>query len=293
MKQLLIVDGSSALNGTATAPNDLSAMTSGSIGVYELDAPDTWLSDPPAADFAICYGRPNNSPAVVIPEVDYDTLKINIAEPKAGVPFEAEVTIPDACAGDTFTLVLIKKGAVPHERNTWTATETVYEDTDDETMAAKLAKYFERMAETGSLPVTVSVSGADITITGATASDTFEIKAGDDLPATAITDVTYAEPAIGDKAYIENLASMCAQNRGFSDTDAFGPSIYPAYPMAVADTTYTVITLRFAVSRKSAKTRDEVVSQLVHIAVPSSASVKSDIVDMFTIEGKTRADEGE
>ena len=290
MKQLLIVGASTALNGGASNPKDLSGMAAGSVGIYKLSAPGSWAADNAALaeDFAICYGRPN-SPAVVIPEVDFKTLEVNIADPDAGETFEAEITVPDACAGDTFTIVLIKKGALPHERNTWTATETVYDDTDDETMADKLAAYFTRMAVTGSLPVTVSVSGAVITIAGVSTNDTFEIKTGDDLPSSAITDVTYAEPAIGDKAYIENLASMCAQNRGFSDTDAFGPSIYPAYPMAVENTSYKVFTLRFATSRKSAKTRDEVVSQLVHIAVPRTAStLLGKLTTMLTITGKTR-----
>ena len=48
--------------------------------------------------------------------------------------------------------------------------------------------------------------------------------------------------------------------------------MYPGYPEAVADTTYTLYTLRFKVGRSAAKQRDEQVYQIVHIAVPSDAS---------------------
>ena len=103
----------------------------------------------------------------------------------------------------------------------------------------------------------------------------------DELSGTTFSTNTAAEPTIGDKAYIQDLASQCAAGKGFTDTHNNGDGIYPGYPEAVQDliptTTagaagYIVYTLRFKVGRDSAKTRDERVAQLVHIAVSAAAT---------------------
>ena len=292
MKQLFIVKSSAALNGGKSAPNALDSMTAGSIGFYHLDTPGSWLSAAPTKDFAIAFGRGANSPAIVFPEVDFKTLSINVAAPSTGTAFTATITIPTTVVGKTYTIVLVKKGTVPHERNTWTATETVYDATKQTAavIAAKLGAYFERMAIVDPLNITVSVSGAAITITAVDKRDQFTVKLGDDLYGATVTSgqstvsalsETPAAPPVGDKAYIQFLASECAENRGFSDTYRDGDTIYPAYPMEVEDKQYTVYTLRFAVGRKSAKTRDERVWQLVHVAVPTDATAKTTIATIL------------
>lgn len=281
MKQLLLVNSVPMLNGGASNFKDLSQMAPGSIGICPLSG-ILWTNQPPTEDFAIAYARPN-SQAIVIPEVDFHTLHVNIAEPTDGVAFVGEVTIPTVSDGSTYTLVLVKKGAVPHERNTWTATETVFvgdTTTNAAAVAAKLAAYFQNMADTGSLNVSAVASGAKITITGLNVGEQFTLKCADDLSGTAVT-ITEAEPAIGDKKYMQHLASECAAGKGFTDTDSYGVSIYPGYPEAIEDDPYTVITLRFAVGRKSAKTRDERVWQLVHIAAPAESSVMNTLREMF------------
>ena len=290
MKQLLIVKKGTALNGGISDNKDLSSLPAGAIAFLELDGTGVY-SAAPTHNFAIALGRAN-SPAFVIPEVDIDTLHISKSVPALGKKFTASITIPTVAPGKTYTLVLIKNGTVPHERNTWTATETIAAGdttTAAANIAAKLRAYFTSMANSGSLEIVVSGTGAAVTITGKNYGDSWTLKAADDLSGTTIT-ATPAEPTIGDAAYIQELASKCAAGKGFTDTYRDGDTIYPGYPEAVESLTpntsgtggastegYAVFTLRFAVGRASAKTRDERVNQVVHIAVPISGNPYSSL----------------
>ena len=251
-------------------------MVAGGLGIYKLDTPTAWASAKPTTNFAIVLGRGANSPAFVIPEVDVNTLKITKATPSTGGVFTASITIPTVTAGSTYTLVLVKNGTVPHERNTWTATETAKTGDTAATIANRLRNYFKAAADTGSIEIAVSGTSAQVTITGLNKGEGWTLKAGDALYGTTIT-TTAALPVIGDKAYVEDLASRCAAGKGFTDVYADGDSIYPGYPEAVENTTYNIYTLRFAVGRDAAKTRDERVSQIVHIAVPVGATSASTI----------------
>lgn len=285
MKQLLIVTQNTYADGASGAisnANDLSTLKPGAIAFFNAGG-NGLLTSAAAGDFGIALGQ-SSGPAFVIPEVDFHTLKVVKSTYNStlmqGTNFTVTVTIPTVAStdlGKTFTIVLVKKGAVPHERNTWTATETIFDTTTQtaSVLATKLGDYFKRMAETGSLNVTVSVSGAAITITGMN-FDQWEIKAADDLPSTALGTVTYAKPAVQDAAWVKDLAQQCAAGKGFTDTYRDGDTIYPGYPENVPNGYYTVFTLRFAVGRKSAKTRDERVSQLVHIAVINNSTTTTE-----------------
>lgn len=291
MKQLLIVNSTAAVNGGATAPTDLSAMIAGGLGIYQLDTPTAWASAKPTTNFAIVLGRGTNSPAFVIPEVDVNTLKITKTTPSTGGVFTASITIPTVTAGSTYTLVLVKNGTVPHERNTWTATETAKTGDTAATIANRLRNYFKAAADTGSIEIAVSGTSAQVTITGLNNGEGWTLKAGDALYGTTIT-TTAALPVIGDKAYVEDLASRCAAGKGFTDVYADGDSIYPGYPEAVENTTYNIYTLRFAVGRDAAKTRDERVSQIVHIAVPVGATSASTIDTVLGFASSKSSNDG-
>lgn len=285
MKQLLIVKKGTTLNAGISDNKNLSSLSAGAIAFLELDGTGV-LNSAPKHNFAIALGRAN-SPAFVIPEVDIDTLHISKSMPSLGTKFTASITIPTVAPGKTYTLVLIKNGTVPHERNTWTATETIAAGdttTAASDIAAKLRAYFASMANSGSLEVVVSGTSATVTITGKNYGEGWTLKAADDLSGTSIT-ATPADPTIGDAAYIQELASKCAAGKGFTDTYRDGDTLYPGYPEAVENLTpntsgtdgvstegYAVFTLRFAVGRASAKTRDERVNQVVHIAVPISGN---------------------
>lgn len=286
MKQLLILKSSPAYAYNATNGNDLSGLSAGAIMFFGLDD-NSKLTAAPTKDFGIALGR-SNSPAFVIPEVNVDTLSIVKATYSAGTAFASTITVPTVAAGNTYTVVLIKKGAVTNERNTWTATETVAVNdttTTANNVAAKIRAYFTAMAESGALPITVSGTNAAITITGKNVGEGWVLKGADDMAGVTPTSVTVATPPVGDTAYIKNLASECAAGKGFTDTYYGGDVIYPGYPEEVAYTQYDVYTLRFQVGRKSAKTRDEKVWQLVHIAVPTNATAKTAVDTILSATG--------
>lgn len=286
MKQLLIVNSTQPLNGGVAKPEDLSALPAGAIGFFALNDYSQWLNNAPETNFGIALGRGNNSPAFVIPEVDIDTLSVNIAEPADGKKFKAEITVPVTLSGHTYTLVLVKNGiGINGERNKWTSTYTIpTSKTKTAVEVAKiLADQFTAMADSGSIDINVTVSGAKITIEGVRTGEQWTLKAADDLYSVEVT-TTNAEPAVGDAAYIKDLASQCAAGKGFNYTDLESQHIYPGYPEAVEDNKYTVITLRFAVGRDASHQVDERVWQLVHIAVPSDASALSSIKSILTLE---------
>lgn len=278
MKQLLIVNSGKALNATGATPYDLSGLEAGAITFFELGG-SAALSDMATKNFGIALGRPNGQRAFVIPEVDIHTLSIVKASPKLGTAFKRKFTFPTPVVGKDYTVVFIKKVVVPHERNTWTCMITAT-TTTAATEAAKMVDAIE--AKLGD-KFTVTASGAAITIVGKTIGEQWEAKFADNLTGTSwagSTDFVDAEPTIGDKAYIQNLASQCAAGKGFEHTAPEGREFIPGYPEAVEDLTpnaggttgYAVFTLRFQVGRDSAKTRDEKVWQLVHIAVPVTNS---------------------
>lgn len=296
MKQLLIVNSGKALNATGATPYDLSGLEAGAITFFELGGSSA-LSAAATKNFGIALGRPNSQRAFVIPEVDINTLTITKALPKLGKAFKRKFTFPTPVVGKDYTVVFIKKVVVPHERNTWSCMITAG-TTTAATEAGKMKDAIE--AKLGD-KFTVSVSSAAITITGKNIGEQWEAKFADNLTGTSwagSTDFVDAEPTIGDKAYIQNLASQCAAGKGFEHTAPEGREFIPGYPEAVEDLTpntsgtngastagYAVYTLRFQVGRDSAKTRDEKVWQLVHIAVPVNNSSFSTI-DGILPEGK-------
>lgn len=274
MKQLLIVNSTAALNGGASTPRDLSNMTAGAIGFYQLDDTSKWLSAAPTKNFAIVLGGGGKKVPFIIPEVDVKSMTVQMAAPKAGVAFKAEITIPTPVEGKNYTLVLAKGGVVFNERSNWTVTEFVQKGATKTAaqIATSLQKQLQAMADTGAIAIKAEVSTAKITVTGLNVGEQWTLVPSDDLIGTAVT-TTVAEPTFGDKAYIQDLASRCAAGKGFNYLGEDGDEIYPGYPETVEDKQYNVFTLRFAVPRVASKTRDEVVNQLVHIAIPTTSAI--------------------
>ena len=273
MKQLLVVTATPKTNAQGNAvekPALANQLADGSIGFVAQNEPDAWADSGIKTDFWIYY-KSGAGPVSVF-EVDKESLQVMKTPYFAGTKPVYTVTIPQVTPGNTYTIVLVKKGKVPHERNTWTATESVFigdTTTDANAVAQKLANYYRAMVETGSLDVTVTVANNVITITANNFNQDFVLKAGDDLPKSAIVNTTPFAQRVGDKAYLEELASKCAAGRGFTDTYSDGDSIYPGYPINIPDLSYNIYTLRFATNRKASKTRDERVHQLIHVAIPT------------------------
>ena len=293
MKQLLIVNSAKALNantGTTVTAYDFSGLDAGAISFFELGG-TALLSAAPKKNFGIALGRPNGQIPFVIPEVDIKTLNVTWAQPKLGAAFKRKFTFPTPVVGKEYTIIFVKKATVPHERNTWTCsivattTTAATEATALKTaIESKLGDYF-----------TVSVASSAITIVSKNIGEQWECKFADNLTGTSwagSTDFVDAEPTIGDKAYIQDLASRCAAGKGFNNTEQSSQDLIPGYPEVVENLVpntsgsdgastagYAVCTLRFKVGRDAAKTRDERVWQVVHIAIPitnpSYATVKA------------------
>lgn len=295
MKQLLIVKKNEAYKSGVPDVTDLSGLKEGAICMYTLgnggnDFTPAILDAKAEDNFAIALGRKTN-PVFLIPEVDIKSLSVVKSEPQDGKVFAAELTIPTVEEGATYTLVLVKKGTVPHERRTWTATHTALKGETAEDVAARLAKYFADMAATGSVEVDAYSNATQVVIKGIKLGAGWELKGADALyklvkPA-AFDSYQDAEEPTGDKTYIQRLASECAAGKGFNNTAPEGREFIPGYPENVEDEKYNVYTLRFRVGRDSAKTRDERVWQLVHIAIPVGGSAESDVETILGVSSSS------
>lgn len=278
MRQLFICTSTAVLAATGT-PQDLTKVAAGTIGMWQNDDDSKWLAAAPAADFSIAYGRPN-SQAVVIP-IDFASARVTISTPQTGTMFKAELTIPEPVAGKDYTLQLIKLGTEKHERYSWTVTDNGSHKTTANAMAKSLGDQFTNMIEAGNEQLDglkVTVNEAKITIEAKKNYQGWNLIAGDDLVGTEVTITAAVAPTL-DAAYVKNLASFCAQNRGFSNVYRDGASIYPGYPMEVEDTTYKMYSIQFKYPRKYGRTRDEAPIQELAIVVPVGNATLTDLLD--------------
>lgn len=278
MRQLFICTSTAVLAATGT-PQDLTKVAAGTIGMWQNDDDSKWIAAAPAANFSIAYGRPN-SQAVVIP-IDFASARVTISTPQAGTMFKAEITIPEPVAGKDYTLQLIKLGTEKHERYSWTVTDNGSHKTTANAMAKSLGDQFTNMIEAGNEQLDglkVTVDEAKITIEAKKNYQGWNLIAGDDLVGTEVTITAAVAPTL-DAAYVKNLASFCAQNRGFSNVYRDGASIYPGYPMEVEDTTYKMYSIQFKYPRKYGRTRDEAPIQELAIVVPVGNATLTGLLD--------------
>lgn len=277
MRQLFICTSDAVLAATGK-PHDLTNVDAGTIGMWQNDA--EWLAAAPTADFSIAYGRPN-SQAVVIP-IDFASARVMISTPQAGTKFKADITIPEPVAGKDYTLQLIKLGTEKHERYSWTVTDNGSHKTTAAAMAKSLGDQLTNMIEAGNEQLDglkVTVDEAKITIEAKKNYQGWNLIAADDLVGTKVTIIAAAVAPTLDAAYVKNLASFCAQNRGFSNVYRDGASIYPGYPMEVEDTTYKMYSIQFKYPRKYGRTRDEAPIQELAIVVPTGNTTLIGLLD--------------
>ena len=268
MRQLFVVKSDAVIASKTSAAFDLTEVPAGSLGIFELNDLSKFVSDAKLTkDFGIAYGRPN-SQAVVL-EVNIDSLIVTKVTKNDSTKFSADITIPAPVTGKDFTIELVKLDTTKHERREWTATTRCKSGDTAEAVAARLQKELAAKVENQNVDVTISTA----TIT-TTANDyqPWELIAVDDLYGTKVTTNTKGSAPTCDKAYVQNLASEAAQNRGFNNTLADGATIYPGYPMDVDADDYTLYHLRFKNPRVYGRTRDEAVWQEVTIAVPTANS---------------------
>lgn len=271
MKQLFICQKKAYATSTAKS-TDLTTVPEGTIAIFDLATGALLTNAAKAAgDFSIVVGRASGKMPLMFPEVNVKTLQVTKATYQAGATFTAKITVPTPEKGTHYTVVITKKGTVFNERNNWTFTTMA-----TTTTAADVAKQLTAQINGNKyqLGVKAEYTGGAITITALEAGKDYEVLGADGLMGVAPTEVTNGKKAELDKADIQDLASRCAAGKGFNDTYADGDGIYPGYPEVVDEDQYVLYTLRFAVPRVAAKQRDEVVYQIVHLAVPvGSASI--------------------
>lgn len=194
----------------------------------------------------------------------------------AAKTFTAKFTVPEPVIMCDHTVIFTKKGIQFNERSNWTASIHVFKDTEtSEQIATKIAKYVND--NTATLGLTASVDDATVTVTATESGIDYEITMADALSGTTVTYTTRGEIGIADAEAIKKMANMAAADAGFEYTYMDDVHyLYPNYPLNpneqpdAADAGYTVYTLRFAVPR-DVKTRDELVHQIVQIAIPTGA----------------------
>ena len=191
----------------------------------------------------------------------------------AAKTFTAKFTVPEPVIMCDHTVIFTKKGIQFNERSNWTASIHVFKDTETaEQVAAKIANYVNN--NTATLGLTATVSTATVTVTATKPTVDYEITMADALSGTTVTYTTHGELGIADAEAIKKMANMAAADAGFEYTYMDDVHyLYPNYPLGTntTDTGYTVYTLRFAVPR-DVKTRDELVHQIVQIAIPTGAA---------------------
>jgi len=303
---------------TSHGVTDLSGLKDGAITFFELGAATSVYDSvnsvykAPTKNFGIALGRPVGKGEMasgkqqlpfVIPEVDVDTLTVVKTLPVAGTHFSVAISLGNPTAGKTYTLRFYKKGVVHHERNKYAVTIKTAGNTSATYLDSNaLVDAVLEAAKMEGFNLTATYSTTTVTITATDYTD-WEVAAADDMPTSTVGTPTHAKKPVGDAAYVKNLAAQCAGDKGYFCTHADGREYIPGYPEDVENFTlnasgttgnglvegcstsgYAIYTLRFQVGRNSAKTRDEKVWQLVHIAIPvDSTGSYSQIADMDKI----------
>ena len=279
MRQFLLT------KGTYASGNDMSAIAEGAIGFYynndgvpTLDTDGTHVKKDEAM---IVLGRSAaNGGNVVIPFYNKN-FSWNKMIHQASTKFNASITIPAINELGEYTIIICKKGVQFNERNKWTSSYNVKSLTDTPAdVAAAIEKGIKNFAH--NLGISSSVSEATISITGLNDAVDFEILGADNLFGLTITQ-THATKGYADAAWISDLADKACADAGIEYT--YRPEYiylyenYPLNPLAQQNTTdpgYIVYTIRFAEPRRT-KTTDEVVNQIVQIAMPKTATATTDI----------------
>lgn len=280
MRQLLVVKSNTTLNaGVTKGGKDLSSLQNGVLTIYNLfDEDYSVIATAPKTNFAIALGRPNGQAPFVISEVDLSTLRVTKVKPVEKTQFKFEFTVPTPVANTDYTIRLFKKGIVSHERNSWTVQ---YRTGATAITAAELATKLNNQINSklsDKFDITSNTSNAKLTLT---ANSAWEVMLIDGLSKSTSVTKTNFTPAIGDKAYVENLAKFCAAGKGFTYTHSEGIDAIPGYPETVENTQYVIYNLRFKVNRDSSRTLDMGIWQEVNIAVPNSSAVKTSLDEIF------------
>lgn len=299
MKQIII--GKNKAYATAaqvgkTGVFDLTLLPEGVIAVLD-NAEQKLITAKAVNNFSIACGRGAGKIPILFSEVDVSSLSVQFAEESAGNKFKATITIPATEKGKEYTIVVTKKGCVFNERNNWTVSHLAKDDTAYKTAKALVDQINANSFSLG-LKASVPANGSVITFEAENMGDQYVIQGADELMGLSATiskadgkELDGAKPIL-DKAYVQDLASRCAAGKGFNYLGEDGKEIYPGYPEVVEDVSYNMFTLRFAVPRVSAKQRDEVVYQTLHIVLPKDSAAIATLKTIFGVPVEAQAGQG-
>lgn len=239
------------------------------VGFVSLDALNTFLSAAPTKDFAIMY-RAGKTQAPNCIEVDYNSLEIVKSEPTKVYRIAYGIDVPAGEAGKTYTANIIKRNATKHERNVYRISVSLFSDCTAAELGNKLVSQFNKIKDS------IHIDGL-ITSAYSSQNNRFEVVVNPVYANVSFTDALSGLTVYKNNANQESLTldekelyrriHECIGNRGVQYTHEFGETIYPFQERLEEGVNYVVYTFRFAVGRKAAKTRDEVVYQLVHFIV--------------------------
>lgn len=227
----------------------------------------------------VVLGRSVNLGGPVVLPFFLNHFSYSIGEYQAATTFEGTVTIPETIIpGEEYTVIVVKKGVKFNERNKWTASVVAKESDTAATIGAKLVALINANSESSG----VSASGnATITITASVSGVDYTILGADALVDVEATITTQGSLAYGNASYVKDLANKAAADAGFEYTYMGDVNyLYPDYPLNPLknadseDTGFNIVTIRFAEQRE-VKTVDDVVHQIIQIALPSNVSLDS------------------
>lgn len=252
---------------------------SGAVGFYYLKDGKLTVSANGAemkGEGAIVLGRTSAEGGPVIIPFYNNHFSFVKSSYEAAETFVAKFTIPDVTVMEDHSVIFVKKGIQFNERANWTATVHAYKTSETVNMIAK--KIADYVNNNPLLGLTAVTDAAEVTVTATKPGVDYELVPADALFGMKITYSSRGKAALNDAEGIKKLADMAAADAGFEYTyrDSY-MYLYPNYPLdplaqpKKADYGFTVFTLRFAVPRET-KTRDEVVHQIVQIAIPNKGT---------------------
>lgn len=222
---------------------------------------------------------------VVLP-VFANHFSYSIGEYEAATTFEGALDIPESIvSGEEYTIIVVKKGVKFNERNKWTASVVATSSDTSSTIATKLTSLINSNSESSG--VSATASDETITITSSKSGVDYAILGADALLGVSATYTTHGNTAYGDASYVKDLANKAAADAGFEYTYMGDVNyLYPDYPLNPLknadseDTGFNILTFRFAEPRE-VKTVDDVVHQIIQVAVPSGVDIGATLSELL------------
>lgn len=283
MKQLIIVETAASVNGGIPNANDLQAFTNGSIGFADSKTGD-WLAAKPTGPFDIVGRRAADALPIVIPEVPL-TVKAVKAAYNTGTLMSKEFIIvaPQDSKGVTingniyfdYIVTLTMNGRTLNERINYTYNNRFPKAVTAKKVAEDIVKHFKKVIYEIGLPLIIGNVNEKVTFTALKTNEFFNITLSGAIDDLAVATIS-PKIACGTAEHVAELAKQCAADRGFEYT--YETDQYKGYPWIPTDPGYDIWTLTYSTNpHPAAHTSEEVVNQVVYIAVATGAMAKTDI----------------